>query len=403
MHGVAACLLGIALVVAFAVATGPPRHRRPPPPVAAREKLPGHQGLVPPGATLVGPAPTSTALPLTVTLKPRDPAALAAEVQEVSDPRFAGLSPLPDARAVRRANSGRRRPPSRRSRRAFAQQGLTGRDALGHGLVTARVGHGRPGAVRLLDADLAVPPLVGEDRLRQRDGARGGRLGGTADRGHPRPRHAEPAAAVDERSRRRATPRPTRPPPLPPRRWRPGSPPRPGRLHRQHQRRREHNTARSMRRIWRRPTAFDPLYSSDDYGAGTTVALLEMSGAGYSSSDITTFASCYGITLGVGQITAGSVGGGRATGAGTAEAELDIETVLSLAPKANIEVYEGGHFRQPLRRLQPDRQRRHGQDRERQLDERLRGLRRPVGSRIRRTRSSRRPQPRASPIFVAVG
>ena len=50
----------------------------------ARQRLPGHQGLVPPGATLVGPAPTSTALPLDVTLKPRDPAALAAEEQRVS-------------------------------------------------------------------------------------------------------------------------------------------------------------------------------------------------------------------------------------------------------------------------------------------------------------------------------
>ena len=68
-----------------------------------------------------------------------------------------------------------------------------------------------------------------------------------------------------------------------------------------------------------------------------------MSGAGYSTSDISTFANCYGITLGNGQITAeAAVGGGGGTGGGTAEAELDIETVLSLAPKANIEVYEGG-------------------------------------------------------------
>ena len=63
--------------------------------------------------------------------------------------------------------------------------------------------------------------------------------------------------------------------------------------------------------------------------------------------------------------------GGGAGGA-TIEAELDIENVLSLAPKANIEVYEGA--RQHLQRLQPDRQRRHGEDRQRQLDERLRGL-----------------------------
>ena len=37
-----------------------------------------------------------------------------------------------------------------------------------------------------------------------------------------------------------------------------------------------------------------------------------------------------------------TVDGGGATGPGTAEAELDIDTVLSMAPKANIEVYEGG-------------------------------------------------------------
>ena len=67
-----------------------------------------------------------------------------------------------------------------------------------------------------------------------------------------------------------------------------------------------------------------------------------MSGAGYSSSDIDTFATCYGITLGTGQIKQVTVGGGGATGGGTAEAELDIETVLAMAPKADIEVYEGG-------------------------------------------------------------
>ena len=58
----------------------------------------------------------------------------------------------------------------------------------------------------------------------------------------------------------------------------------------------------------------DLLYSSGDYGAGATIALLEMSGAGYSSSDINTFAACYGITLGPSQVTQVAVGGGGATG-----------------------------------------------------------------------------------------
>ena len=88
--------------------------------------------------------------------------------------------------------------------------------------------------------------------------------------------------------------------------------------------------------------SFDPVYATGDYGSGATVALVELSGAGYSSSDITTFANCYGITLGNGQVSAVPVDGGGATGPNTVEAELDIETVLSLAPEANIEVYEGG-------------------------------------------------------------
>ena len=67
-----------------------------------------------------------------------------------------------------------------------------------------------------------------------------------------------------------------------------------------------------------------------------------MSGAGYSSSDINTFASVLRDHLGPGQVSQVPVDGGGATGGGTAEAELDIETVLSLAPQADIEVYEGG-------------------------------------------------------------
>ena len=93
---------------------------------------------------------------------------------------------------------------------------------------------------------------------------------------------------------------------------------------------------------WPRPTRSIPCTRPNDYGAGSTVALVEMSGAGYSANDIENFAGCYGITLGNNQITQVAVGGGGATGAGTAEAELDIETVLAMAPKADIEVYEGG-------------------------------------------------------------
>ncbi len=100
--------------------------------------------------------------------------------------------------------------------------------------------------------------------------------------------------------------------------------------------------APSTPRNWRRRTPSTRCTRRATTGRARPIALLEMSGAGYLSSDITTFANCYGITLGNGQVSEVSVGGGGATGPGTAEAELDIDTVLSMAPKANIEVYEGG-------------------------------------------------------------
>src|SRR6202161_2953944 len=87
LHRLVSYVLGLAVVLSFAAAFGAATASSAAATGAGREKLPGHQGLVPPGATLVGPAPASTALPLTITLKPRDPAALAEEAQEVSDPK----------------------------------------------------------------------------------------------------------------------------------------------------------------------------------------------------------------------------------------------------------------------------------------------------------------------------
>ena len=104
----------------------------------------------------------------------------------------------------------------------------------------------------------------------------------------------------------------------------------------------QQHSGRSKRLTWPRPTRSTRSTRRATTGPGSTVALVEMSGAGYLPSDINSFASCYGITLANGQISQKTVDGGGATGGGTAEAELDIETVLSLAPKANIEVYEGG-------------------------------------------------------------
>ena len=378
LHGVASGLVGIALLLAFAVAYGAATTSNAGAAGNGRVKLPGHQGLVPPGATLVGPAPTATALPLTVTLKPRDPAALAAEVQAVSDPGSPEYHHFltPDGiRAGIRADArhhraGHGQPPT---------AGSDGRDAIGHGSVPARVGHGGPGAVRLLDADLAVPPVLGQDRLRQRDGSRSGQ-----PRWRPRSKASSASTPSALRSRRRASRRRARPVAHPAEdlaapALAPGQPsPTRELLHQQHQLGVRHSTGALDAPELAQAYAFDPLYSSNDYGAGSTVALLEMAGAGYSPSDINTFASCYGITLGTGQITQTNIDGGGATGQRHSRGRARHRDGALPGTPGQHRGLRGWLLGQPLQRLQQDRQRRHGQDRQRQLDERLRGLCRPI-------------------------
>jgi len=83
----------------------------------------------------------------------------------------------------------------------------------------------------------------------------------------------------------------------------------------------------------------DPLYAAGAYGSGTTVALAEFGAANYVPSDISTFASCYGISsYQLSEEGDASLG----TGDNSDETELDIETVLSLAPAASVEVYQAG-------------------------------------------------------------
>ena len=198
------------------------------------------------------------------------------------------------------------------------------------------------GPVRLLDADLEVPAVVGEDRLRQRDRHPRSRHGGSADRGHPRARHAEPTATLDERSRRRATASALPPPTAARPTLAPGQP---------HADRDECTTASAASRTatgaldapeLAQAYSFDPLYSSNDYGAGSHRRPRRDVRGGLPAERHHDLRRLLRDHAGEQPDHQGTVGGGGGTGAGTAEAELDIETVLSLAPKANIEVYEGG-------------------------------------------------------------
>jgi len=84
---------------------------------------------------------------------------------------------------------------------------------------------------------------------------------------------------------------------------------------------------------------FSSLYAAGDEGSGQTVAIYEMEP--FSSTDISSYQTCYGTTA---SVTIAALCGGctsPGTGAGSGEAALDIEDVVSLAPKANVVVYEG--------------------------------------------------------------
>jgi subtilase family serine protease len=81
---------------------------------------------------------------------------------------------------------------------------------------------------------------------------------------------------------------------------------------------------------------FDGLYAAGYRGAGTTVAIYSLEP--YSASDVAAYQSCYGTSTSVSNV---SVDGGAGSGAGQGEAALDVETVIGLAPDANVRVYEG--------------------------------------------------------------
>src|SRR5262249_44872619 len=83
---------------------------------------------------------------------------------------------------------------------------------------------------------------------------------------------------------------------------------------------------------------FDNLYGAGNLGQGSTVALIEF--ATFKPGDIATFQSCYGTNTTINVIPVDGGPDARATVGEQVEAELDIETVIGLAPGATIVVYE---------------------------------------------------------------
>jgi Pro-kumamolisin, activation domain/Putative Ig domain/Bacterial Ig-like domain (group 3) len=81
---------------------------------------------------------------------------------------------------------------------------------------------------------------------------------------------------------------------------------------------------------------FSSLYGAGDEGSGQTIALFELEPN--LTSDIAKYQSCYGTTA---SVTYVKVDGGAGPGAGGGEAALDIEDVIGLAPQAAVRVYQG--------------------------------------------------------------
>jgi DNA-binding beta-propeller fold protein YncE len=82
--------------------------------------------------------------------------------------------------------------------------------------------------------------------------------------------------------------------------------------------------------------SFDGIYAKGDLGSGATIALFEEQT--YSSKDIADFQHCYGTHLAITNVSVD--GGSKKDSDFSPEAALDIETVIGLAPKAALRVYE---------------------------------------------------------------
>jgi subtilase family serine protease len=83
---------------------------------------------------------------------------------------------------------------------------------------------------------------------------------------------------------------------------------------------------------------FSSVYQAGDQGQGETIAVYELEPN--DPNDIAAYQSCYGTHASVSYV---GVDGGAGTGAGSGEAALDIENSIGLAPRASYLVYQGAN------------------------------------------------------------
>lgn len=97
---------------------------------------------------------------------------------------------------------------------------------------------------------------------------------------------------------------------------------------------------------------FAPLHRQGIRGRGSHVAVLQF-GAGYSPADITAFAQCFGLGTPDVRTVLGDIAvpNDPALSEGTAEATLDIQSVITGAPEARVSVVEGSDSASPAELL----------------------------------------------------
>ncbi|MFL5863812.1 MAG: protease pro-enzyme activation domain-containing protein, partial [Solirubrobacteraceae bacterium] len=293
----------------------------------------GRAPATPPGATFAGAVPRATPMHVTVTLRPRDPAALAAYAWAVSTPGSAAyrryLTPAQFARrfgaapaqvtTVRRSLHRRGLTPGPLSNgglsisvaasaaqleRAFTVS--LARMALPHHRtgISANTAPSVPAPVAAaiqsvvgLDATSSPQPLLVRGRGTAWAGGRA--VGSWYSRapGHVATRGPQPCSAASAAASPQAA-----------------------------------YTADQIASAY----GFSGLYAAGDSGAGVTVAVYELEPN--APSDIAAYQSCYGTHASVSYVP---VDRGAGTGPGSGEAALDIENVIGLAPNVNVLVYRG--------------------------------------------------------------
>jgi subtilase family serine protease len=294
-------------------------------PAAAAAVRLGSPPRLPSGARTVGSVPASTSMRVTVTLQPRDPAALAAFATEVSTPgsplyrqyltpaqfarRFGATDPRIKAVEGSLRAHGLHPGPASPNGLSIPVRATAGQLTAAFSTSLARIAlAGGASAIAnqqapAVDASIApdVQSVLGLNTLSSAEpllvrahaaSATTTRLKAHVATGGPQPCPAASQAAAANRGYT------------------------------------EDQTASAY--------GLTGLYDAGDQGAGQTVAVLELEP--YDPSDITAYEQCYGIGA---QFSNVEVDGGAGSGEGSGEAALDIENVIGLAPQARVLVYEG--------------------------------------------------------------